>query len=64
MRNDNSYNQQFEDEGKKTELFAQTSLGFRKLDSKNKLQRYKADFRKFLKTQTLDRIKQANWNLQ
>jgi len=60
LRNDNSYNQQFEEEGKKTELFAQTSLGFSKFDSKNKLQRYKADFRKFLNTQTLDRIKQTN----
>jgi len=42
------------------EFFAQTRLGFKKFDNINNLQKYKNDYRKFLKTQTLDRVKQIS----
>ncbi len=42
------------------EYFAHSSTGFKKMNCKHKLQKYKSDYRKFMKTQLLDRIKQAN----
>jgi len=42
------------------DYFSKTSVGFKKMNCKHKLQKYKSDYRKFMKTQLLDRIKQAS----
>jgi hypothetical protein len=59
LRNDESGKDRENEEGKKFDYFSRGSVGFKKMNCKYKLQRYKSDYRKFLKTQLLDRIKQA-----
>ena len=44
---------------KKMDYFSQNNGSFKKINCKNKLQKYKSDYRKFIKTQLLDRIRQA-----
>lgn len=42
------------------EYFSQNGVGLKKMNCKYKLQKYKSDYRKFMKTQLLDRIRQAS----
>lgn len=57
LRNEDSHHQH--EDGKKSEYFVQTGVGFKRVDNKSKLHKYKSDYRRFISTQTLDRIKQA-----
>jgi hypothetical protein len=59
LRNDESGKEKENEEGKKFDYFSRSSVGFKKLNCKYILQRYKSDYRKFMKTKLLDRIKQA-----
>lgn len=41
------------------EQFTQNTMKFRTITGESKLQKYKTEYRKFMNTQTLDRIKHS-----